>query len=563
MIKYIIPLILFAKSMIFADTTIIALEQFHQFFGNSGNMRSYVDTINFPENNLSYSEVFMNVSLDCPAGGCDPWDRKANIQIKQFDEWFEIGRYVTPYGIGCSWVFDVTDYRSILKGEKEIKSYIDTWVQPGWLVTIEFDFISGQPFTPNTVVRNVWNYDYMVYGDESNPPNIETVHEYIPEDVQFAKLRITTTGHGQGNTENAAEFSYKIHDILIDGQNAFLHDFWRNDCEFNSCSPQFGTWQFDRAGFCPGDKVMWDDFNLLNLHTPGEMISLDYVLEDYLNECSPNNSDCIDGQTCTSCDYNNNGHTEPFYFISSQLIYYTESYHSNADTYLYLNDQDSSSNQLKIYFENYVPVYGIQFTLDISDLSGSNLQDIEFYSSAGGRGEENGWTFSINNQGMLIGLSQDLGTPLLPGEGLLTVVEWNGNTISNLSGEIGIVDSEVSGYFGSTLSNEIGPDINLNQNLSVRKEKESRKRKLKLNNPYPNPFNPMIKGDFFIDNSMIINLSVYNLKGELVDKIFSGEMFNSGTHHYLWNAEKMPNGVYIVRLETDYEIKNKKIILLK
>ena len=31
MIKYIIPLILFAKSIIFADTTIIALEQFHQF----------------------------------------------------------------------------------------------------------------------------------------------------------------------------------------------------------------------------------------------------------------------------------------------------------------------------------------------------------------------------------------------------------------------------------------------------------------------------------------------------------------------------------------------------
>ena len=60
MIKYIIPLILFAKSMIFADTTIIALEQFHQFFGNSGNMRTYVDTVNFPENNLSYSLLFIS-----------------------------------------------------------------------------------------------------------------------------------------------------------------------------------------------------------------------------------------------------------------------------------------------------------------------------------------------------------------------------------------------------------------------------------------------------------------------------------------------------------------------
>ena len=53
--------------------------------------------------------------------------------------------------------------------------------------------------------------ELRLYGlDELNPPNIETVYEYIPEDVQFAKLRVTTTGHGQGNTENAAEFSYKF-----------------------------------------------------------------------------------------------------------------------------------------------------------------------------------------------------------------------------------------------------------------------------------------------------------------------------------------------------------------
>ena len=37
----------------------------------------------------------------------------------------------------------------------------------------------------------------------------------------------------------------------------------------------------------------------------------------------------------------------------------------------------------------------------------------------------------------------------------------------------------------------------------------------------------MIKGDFFIDNRVIINLSVFNIKGELVDKIYSDEIFHS------------------------------------
>ena len=43
---------------------------------------------------------------------------------------------------------------------------------------------------------------------------------------------------------------------------------------------------------------------------------------------------------------------------------------------------------------------------------------------------------SINNNGLLIGLSQDLGSPIPPGEGLLTNIEWNGDQINNLSGEI-------------------------------------------------------------------------------------------------------------------------------
>ena len=140
----------------------------------------------------------MTVSLECPAGGCDPWDRKAKISVMHLNNWFEIGRYVTPYGVECGWSFDVTDYRSLLVGEVPLRSYIDTWVQPGWLVNIHFELISGVPEYPFTIVRNVWNYDYIVYGDTTNPVNISSITEYIPSDAQEVDLRMITTGHGQG-----------------------------------------------------------------------------------------------------------------------------------------------------------------------------------------------------------------------------------------------------------------------------------------------------------------------------------------------------------------------------
>ena len=562
--KYLISIFLvFWFNFIYADTTITAFSNVHQFFGNSGNNRTLIENVEFPLSNDGYSEIIMNISLECPNGGCDPWDRKANISIKQFGNWYEIGRYVTPYGIGCAWSYNVTDYRSILKGNVEIKSYIDTWVEPGWLVTVDFTFIAGTPFTPNTIVRNIWNSEYIVYGDETNPPNIPTVQEYIPNDAQYVKLRITTTGHGQGNTDNAAEFSYKNHEIIINDDNSIIHDFWRDDCEYNQCSPQFGTWQYDRAGFCPGDKVLYQDFDLNNLLPIGQVSSLDYVLDDYFNECSPNNSNCIDGQTCSDCDYNYNGHTEPFYFISSHLIIYSENYHSNADSYIYLQEQDSLIDELQVILENYVPVYGIQFSINTEFLQGFNISDLEFISASGGRAHEFEWTFSINNQGTLIGLAQNLGTPLPPGEGILTNIVWNGNDIENLSGQIGISNVEISGNFGTELSYEVGKDILFNSNFKVESEPKIIVNDFNLREPYPNPFNPVIQIKYEILKPGNFSILIFDLRGNLIEKIFEDDFHNSGLNSARWSGQKKSSGVYFIVLRSSQSEVIRKVILLK
>ena len=141
--RYIVAIIIYGSTIILSDTTIVAFESVHQSFGNLGNNRTVIDTIRFPQSNIGFSDITMSVSLECPTGGCDPWDRKAKIDVMHLNQWFEIGRYVTPYGVECGWEFDVTDYRSILQGDVMLRSHIDTWVQPGWLVNISFEFISA------------------------------------------------------------------------------------------------------------------------------------------------------------------------------------------------------------------------------------------------------------------------------------------------------------------------------------------------------------------------------------------------------------------------------------
>ena len=48
---------------------------------------------------------------------------------------------------------------------------------------------------------------------------METVDIAVADNVEAAKLRLTTTGHGWGNnnTGNAAEFYYATHNLAVNG----------------------------------------------------------------------------------------------------------------------------------------------------------------------------------------------------------------------------------------------------------------------------------------------------------------------------------------------------------
>ncbi len=277
----------------------------------------------FPADVSSYRVITMKIALTCPVGGCDPWDRFASVEVVKHGEKYEIGRHITPYRKGdCDWVIDVSVYRALLSGEVTLASFIDTWSK-GWELTVTFDFTTGQPDYASVAVHNLWVDAFLLYGEPLfSPIDLPTRVLRVPANIAKTVLRVIQTGHGQGNTDHAAEFAPKVHTVWVNGRPAFTHDLWRTDCGRNLCSPQRGNWRAARAGWCPGQTVEPVDYDLTAQAKPGQLLRLDYVLEPYRNHCSPWNPEC-DLRVCPECDYNTTSHTPPHYKLAVQVLYYS------------------------------------------------------------------------------------------------------------------------------------------------------------------------------------------------------------------------------------------------
>jgi len=83
----------------------------------------------------------------------------------------------------------------------------------------------------------------------------------------------------------------------------------------------------------------------------------------------------------------------------------------------------------------------------------------------------------------------------------------------------------------------------------------------------PNPFNIQTKISFFLKEGGYINLSIFNLKGQLIKTILS-EHKKAGDYSFTWEGtddsnKAVSNGIYIYRLQLGNKFKSKTLALIK
>lgn len=249
------------------------------------------DFFEFPDDERTWEKIYMHRTLKCDeqtkqdSFPCGEWDYSTftllYIPVGDTIEIFELENYVTPYGMGidlngdCGWtyIYDVTDYAPLLKGRVDISSGSQSE-----LLDMKFIFIEGIPPRDVISVKNLYprgNYKYEEIAVDSVMQPFELI---LNPKASGYMLRARISGHGHHGPRNCCEWDSKTHTYYANESVLFRWNIWKN-CGDNPIYPQGGTWQFDRAGWCPGTPVDTYDFELTNKVDPGDTLTFDYGIE--------------------------------------------------------------------------------------------------------------------------------------------------------------------------------------------------------------------------------------------------------------------------------------------
>jgi len=217
---------------------------------------------------------------------------------------FELGRYITPYGInlslgnGFTWTYDVTDYLPLLHDSVHLSA--GNWQE---LLDLKFAFIKGTPARKPYKVENVWTGNYNYGGNPDMGTQMGTKSIITDPNAAYTKMVIRVTGHGEDGS-NCAEFCPENHFLNVDGTQRWTQYVWRDNCAYNPIIDQGGTWLYQRANWCPGAEVKTYAAELTPFVSPGKSASYAYSADAY---------------TTTS---SSSGNSNPYYNIEAQLISY-------------------------------------------------------------------------------------------------------------------------------------------------------------------------------------------------------------------------------------------------
>jgi len=214
----------------------------------------------------------------------DRWDRAGNLRLTNLDgPDIELVRFMTSYGGETTHTLDITHLAPLLTGKRDFIGFVDTWVSPGWMVSLDLEFAPDTSAHAPDWVAPV----YFTTGfNAQDMPNGVDVEIHIPENFERVVLTYIVTGHcTDGRDED--EFVSKPNVISVDGVVVERLHPWRDDCrEYRDRNPYTakwtdGTWSSDysRSGWCPGVEVDPIFIDLTDHLTVGEH-TVHFEIED-------------------------------------------------------------------------------------------------------------------------------------------------------------------------------------------------------------------------------------------------------------------------------------------
>jgi hypothetical protein len=97
---------------------------------------------------------------------------------------------------------------------------------------------------------------------------------------------------------------------------------------------------------------------------------------------------------------------------------------------------------------------------------------------------------------------------------------------------------------------------------AVEEKEYGRPAKYALSQNYPNPFNPSTRISFSIQEAGFVKLIVYNLLGQRISTLVD-ENLEGGTYERIFDASRLPSGIYFYKLEAGHTTLVKKMMVLK
>tara|TARA_B100000614_G_scaffold87077_2_gene78699 strand:- start:154 stop:852 length:699 start_codon:yes stop_codon:yes gene_type:complete len=208
-----------------------------------------------------------------------------------------------------------------------------------------------------------------------------------------------------------------------------------------------------------------------------------------------------------------------------------------------------SSSSAELLITSTVEIRGFQIDLNGFDLTGGS----------GGLAEQNG--FDIHAAGdTVLGFSLD-GSVIPAGSGVLTVLE--GTIDENLCIPFvqGVGPEDDTPIFADQDGSAL-VDISIGTGSC---EALSNTEDLSFNifDTYPNPFNPNLNINVQIENTEHIDISVFNINGQLINMIHSGILTQHKLYNFVWDATNYSSGIYLISIESNNFSKSKLVNLLK